>query len=195
MMILSNLPQNKQLCTSTSSLLTKFCISPTSGILDFHFRPPFTCSHLFSSFHTFSPASCQILLFTFLLPTAQLHLFIACWSCSIISPTSNDNTFVLFLYLFLNDFGLYHFLPLLGTLLLRSRTPCLAGQPHSLLLGEKQRRSTGEQPASLSPSTQHSLLLYSAHKNIQHVHLYRTHPVRTKSVKNIWWLKATKYSR
>merc|ERR1712227_504649 len=28
--------------TSTSSLLTKFCISPLSGILDFHFRPPFT---------------------------------------------------------------------------------------------------------------------------------------------------------
>ena len=93
MMILSNLLQIEQLCTSTSSLLTKFCISPTSGILDFHFRPPFTCSHLFSSF---PPASCQLLLFTFRFFTAQNHLINACCSCVVKSPISNDSTFVLF---------------------------------------------------------------------------------------------------
>ena len=93
MMILSNLLQIEQLCTSTSSLLTKFCISPTSGILESHFRSPFPCSHLFSSS---PPASCQLLLFTFRFITAQNHLINACCSCVVTSPISNDSTFVLF---------------------------------------------------------------------------------------------------
>ena len=155
------------MCTSTSSLLTKFRISPTSGILDSHFRPPFTCSHLFSSF---PPASCQLLLFTFRFFTAQHHLINACCSCVVTSPISNDNTFVpfytveikrkqemcLFVFFltphildFLNGSSLYHFFATVGNSFatFEDSLSCTAScklqpsaAPLSLFSSEKQRR-------------------------------------------------------